>query len=89
MLQEFNTVYPKLKFTLEPETHKKIYYLDITINKQNNKLMFGIYSKPTTTNTILHNNSCRPNEHKRSAINYLINRMNTYHLTPENKDQEK
>jgi hypothetical protein len=29
------------------------------------------------------------NEHNRSAINYLINRMNTNQLTPENEAQEK
>jgi hypothetical protein len=88
-LQEFNTVQPKLKFTLETETQNKINFLDITINKQHNKLTFGIYRKPTTTDTIIHNNSCHPKEHKRSAINYLINRVNTYQLTPENKAQER
>jgi tRNA/tmRNA/rRNA uracil-C5-methylase (TrmA/RlmC/RlmD family) len=87
-LQEFNTVHPNLKFTFETEIRNKINYLGITINKQQDKLTFGIYRKPTTTDTIIHNNSCHPNEHKRSAINYLSNRMNTYHLTPENKAQE-
>jgi hypothetical protein len=87
-LQELNTVHPKLKFTLETETRNKINYLDIIINKQHDKLKFGIYRKPTTTDTIIHNNSCHPNEHKISAINYLINRMNTYQLTPENKALE-
>jgi hypothetical protein len=85
MLQEFNTMHSKLKFTLVTETHNKINYLDITIDEQHNKLMFEIYRKPTTTDTIIHN----PNEHKRSAINYLINRMNTYQFTPKNKAQEK
>jgi hypothetical protein len=63
MLEEFNTVHPNLKFTLETETHNKINYLDITINKQD-KLTFGIYRKPTTTDIIIHNKSCHPNEHK-------------------------
>jgi hypothetical protein len=87
-LQEFNTAHHNLKFTLETETQNTINYLDITINKQQDKLTFGIYRKPTTTNSIIHNSSCHPNEHKRSAITYLNNRMNTYHLTPENKAQE-
>jgi hypothetical protein len=41
-LQEFNTVHPKLKFTLETETHNKVNYLDITTDKHHNKLIFGI-----------------------------------------------
>jgi hypothetical protein len=73
ILKEFNTVHPNLKFTLETETHNKINYIDITINKQQDKLTSGIYRKPTTTDTII-NNSCHPNKHKISAINYLINR---------------
>jgi hypothetical protein len=83
-LQEFNTIHPKLEFTLETETNNTINYLNITIHKQNNKLTFGIYRKPTFTDT-MHNSSCHPYEHKKSAINYLINRMNTYQLTLENK----
>jgi hypothetical protein len=33
---------------------------------------------------MIHNNSCHPTEHKRSGINYLINRINTYPLTKQN-----
>jgi hypothetical protein len=71
-LQEFNTLRPKLNFTLENESHGKLIYIDITINKQHKKVTSEISRKPTTTDTILHNSSCHPNEHKRSAINYLI-----------------
>lgn len=38
---------------------------------------------------MIHNNSCHPNEHKKAGINYLINRMNSYPITPKNKTQEK
>jgi hypothetical protein len=60
----------------------------MTIIKQHNKLKFNIYKKPTTTDSIIHNDSGHPNEHERSAINYLLNRMNTYPLTQGNKDRE-
>jgi hypothetical protein len=60
----------------------------MTISKEHHKLTFDIYRKPTTTDSIIHNESCHPNEHKRSAINYLVNRMNMYPLTQENRDQE-
>jgi outer membrane lipopolysaccharide assembly protein LptE/RlpB len=88
MLQEFNTMQPKLKFTLETETQNKINYHDIKIKEQHNKLKFGIYCKPTTANTIIHDNLCHLKEHKRLAINNLTNHKNTYQLTSESKVQE-
>jgi hypothetical protein len=61
----------------------------MTVVKEHNKLTFDIYRKPTTTDSIMHNDSCHPNEHKKSAINYLINRMNTYPISQVNKDHEQ
>jgi hypothetical protein len=87
-LNEFNTVHPKIKFTMDKETRNRIKYLDMTIIKEHNKLIFNIYRKPTTTGSIIHNASCHPNEHKISAMNYLLDRMNIYTLTRENKDRE-
>jgi hypothetical protein len=40
------------------------------------------------TDIIIPNDSCHPREHKTAAIRYY-NRMNTYNLTPENKQKEK
>jgi hypothetical protein len=36
-------MHPKIKFTMEKETQKRINYLDLTITKEHNKLTFGIY----------------------------------------------
>jgi hypothetical protein len=88
-LDEFNRIHPKIKFTIEKETQNKINYLDLTLTKEENKLTFAIYRKPTNTDSIIHIDSCHHNEHKKSAINYLINRMNTYPFTHINKDQEQ
>jgi hypothetical protein len=38
---------------------------------------FYIYRKPTTTDSIIHNRSCHPTEHKMLAISYLALRINT------------
>jgi hypothetical protein len=40
------------------ETNNKLNYLDITINNKHNTLTFNIYRKPTTTDLIIHNDSC-------------------------------
>jgi hypothetical protein len=74
---------------MEKETQNRTTYLDLTITKEHHKLTFGIYRKPTTTDSITHNDSCHPSEHKKSATNYLTNRMKIYPLTQTNTDQEQ
>jgi hypothetical protein len=80
---------PKIKFTIDEESGNKIDYLDVTILKTHNKLCFGIYRKPTTSDLIIHNDSCHPYERIKAAVNYLINHMNQYSLTHANREREK
>jgi hypothetical protein len=63
--------------------------LDLTSMKNQNKLSFDIYRKPTSKDLLLLNIYCHPHEHKKSVINHLYNRMHTYKLTKENKNKEK
>jgi hypothetical protein len=77
MLENFNAIHTKLKFTIEQQTQNRINYLGLTIKKNRHKLNFEIYRKPTTIDLILHNTSCHPYEHKKLAIIYLYNRLNT------------
>jgi hypothetical protein len=88
-LNEFYMINPKIKFRMEEEQNNKINYLDTTIIKTHNGLHMGLYRKPTTTDHIIHNDSCHSYRHKKAAINYLINRMNKYPLTHTNISQEK
>jgi hypothetical protein len=84
----FNKLMPKLKFTLKREKDHRNNFLDIAIYREYHKLSVDIYRKPTSTNTIIPNNSCHPREHKMAAIGYFYNRMNTYQLSPENMLKE-
>jgi hypothetical protein len=77
-----------IQYTIEKQKNNKLNYLDITIKNTHNTLTFDIYRKPTTTDLIIHNDSCHPHEHKNSAIRYLVTRMNTYPISKENKYQE-
>ena len=88
-LNEFNTIHHKIKFKMEQQSQNKLNYLDLTIMTNNNELKFAIYRKPTSTDLIIHNTSCHPYEHKKAAINYLRNRINTYKLTNEGKIKEE
>jgi hypothetical protein len=63
-LDECNTIHPNIKFTMETEIHNTLNYLDLTITNKHNKLTFSIYRKPTSTNLIIHNDSCHPYEQK-------------------------
>jgi len=74
-----------IKFTLENETDGCINFLDFTIQNKDNKLLFNIYRKPTTTDIIIPKDSCHPPQQKHAAIRHMTNRMNTYRLNDEKK----
>jgi hypothetical protein len=40
MLEHFNAIHPKLKFTMEQHTQNRINYLDLTIRNSQNKTDF-------------------------------------------------
>jgi hypothetical protein len=86
VLQEFNTINPKLKFTLEEEENNRLNFLDISILRNHISNNFNIFRKPTATDTLIHSTS-HPEELKMSAIRFLKHRNSTY-LTHENKQQE-
>jgi hypothetical protein len=72
----------------ENNNNNTINYLDISILRKNDKLEYNIYTKPTMTSTVIHASSCYPTEHKRMAFNYLLNRVDKYPLSLENKKME-
>ena len=80
---------PTMKLTIEKERENTITFLDITIEKEHDKLIFDTYRKPTTTDSIIPCDSCHPTEHKMAAVRYLTNRMNKYYLSTANKDKER
>ena len=89
VLNMFNNIMPTMKFTIEEEKENKINFLDITISKEENNIWFDIHRKPSTTDTVIPNESCHPQEHKLAAIRYLANRMETYNLSATKKEKEK
>jgi hypothetical protein len=88
VLTKFNNLNPKLTFTIEEETDNSINILDITNSKTPYRLTYKVYRKPTTTNSIIPNDSCHPIHHKVAAIKFLTNRHDTYRLNNKNKQIE-
>jgi hypothetical protein len=73
---------------MEGEINNSINFLDITISKDENKISFNAYRKPTTTDIIIPNDSYLPPEQKLAAIKYLVNRLSTYSTNETNKRKE-
>jgi hypothetical protein len=40
---KFNSIHPKIKFTVEKEVYNALNYLDLIIKNKHNELIFGIY----------------------------------------------
>ena len=89
VLDDFNQITPKLKFTIEEKIERKLNFLDITIRREQHHITTSIYRKPTTTDTIIPSDSCHPIEQKMTAIRYLCNRMHTYNLNAIDTQKEK
>ena len=55
-------------------------FLDLTITKFEHRHKFSIYRKPTTTDTLIHNSSNHPIQHKLAAFRTMIRRLNNIPL---------
>jgi hypothetical protein len=62
--------------------------LDLTITKGASELTVEIFRKPTTTDTIIPNDSCHPLEQNLAAIRHFANRIHTYNLDHPQKQKE-
>lgn len=86
--QFINSLHPTIEFELEKSLNNTINFLDLTVTIKDNKHLFQIYRKPTHTDTVIHNQSCRPNSHKMAAFHSMIHRLKTIPLTPDAYDKE-
>jgi hypothetical protein len=89
LLDEFNQIHPNLTYTMELENNQQIDFLDIRVSRTNDTFEFSIFRKPTFTDTIIPYNSCHPTEHKLAGLRYFTNRLNTYQLEQNERENEK
>ena len=78
----------KLQFTMEEEKDGSLNFLDLTITRNNSRLSYNIYRKPTTTDVIIPSNSQHSYTTKMAAFRYYIDRALNVPLTDENHRQE-
>jgi hypothetical protein len=72
-LTTFNSFHPRMQFTLE-RGGEKIDFLDVTIIKNNNRLIFDWYHKPTYSGRYLNFLSAHPLSQKRGTIMGMVDR---------------
>ena len=89
LLSNLNKVHDKIKFKLETEENKIINFLDIKIIRNENKLEFGVYRKPTQTDLVIPRESNHPMSYKLSAFRSMAHRLLTYNLSTQEFLKEK
>jgi hypothetical protein len=87
-VEKINLAHPKIKFTVEEETNRKINFLDLTIIRKNNKHAFNIYRKPTYTDTTIHNSSQHPTTHKLAAYHSMVHRLLSIPMNKKHYNKE-
>jgi len=71
IINDFNSIHPKIQFTDETEQDDQINYLDITIHRKRTHINISIFRKPTHTDTIFPYTSNHLAQHKYAAIRFL------------------
>jgi len=74
ILNTFNNIHNRLKFTVEYEKNRSISFLDLNLSIKNKVLYIDWYKKETCSGRYLHYYSGHPTCHKIGTIYGLINR---------------
>ncbi|XP_067638571.1 uncharacterized protein [Eurosta solidaginis] len=90
VLEYLNKQHGNIKFTMETEKDGGINYLDLTINidKEAKRFNYDIYRKSMATDTVIHNTSNHPQQHKNAALRHLVHRLERTPLTQEANKRE-
>ena len=88
IFEEMNKIDNNIEYTIEKEHNNKINYLDLTIIKNNNKIEYDIYRKPTHTEICIHRDSRHPMQQKLSTFHSLIHRLRKIPMTKERYNKE-
>ena len=73
---------------METEKDGKLPFLDVVIERQDDKLIYDVFRKPTNNLQYIHATSNHPVNHKLAAFNTSINRMNNIPLSNEKIEKE-
>ena len=74
-----NSLHPNLEFTVEHETNTEVFFLDLVVTRNQNKLSTSWYVKPSDTGVNLSYYACAPTKYKRNIVKGAIHRI--HHTT--------
>src|SRR6195952_286644 len=77
--KKFNSMHPRVKFTIERSIDNKINFLDTTTTFKNNKITTNWFQKQTATFRYINFLSFAPMKYKRSIVFHLVDRA--FHLS--------
>jgi len=75
VLDTFNRVHERLQFTIKVERDGKISFLEISLIRDNNTVVFDLYHKPTFSGKFLNFYSHHPIAHKRGVVIGLTDKI--------------
>lgn len=88
VLQELNLANEAIKFTCEIETGGKLPFLDVLVIRNEKKLEFDVYRKPTDAPICIPKDSHHHYAHQRAAFESYVFRAYNLPLTQERRERE-
>lgn len=84
ILNMLNSQYDEINFTCEIEENNKLVFLDLELQRNQNKVEIAIYHKPTSTLRYIPSDSYAPIQHKLAAFHSSAHRLVNLPLTLNN-----
>lgn len=85
LVDDLNSLNVNINFTFEKEDNNELAFLDMKLRRKANcKLEIDIFRKSTHTDRFITNDSHHSLQHKRAALNTLVNRLNFFPLNESN-----
>jgi len=89
-VNELNSFYPSIKFTVEIENNHCLPFLDLLLSRNitSRKMEYNIFRKATCNNRYIMNDSFHHPSHKRAVFHSLVHRLMNTPLSTENYNLE-
>ncbi len=84
-----NSIDPDINFTIEHEQDGRLSFLDISVSRNNGRLITNVYRKPTHTDNYFDFNSHHDKQHKISTAQTLLHQAASLPNTSEGRQQER